>query len=120
MLQATGLLHHLSGNFLLALKAHVQNEQHPGCAFKYVDGAMEDVKAGSSDATNLKDAVLSCVEDMANLDAEAAARMVLRWFPHDQQAVIQGLQGTRPLLFRYLKSAMDTALVQVSEICIAN
>lgn len=61
-------------------------------------------------------AVLSCMGDLANLNPEGAASMVMRHFPNDQEAVIHGLQGSRELLFKYLKSSMDAVLGQVSHV----
>ena len=51
--------------------------------------------------------------ELANLDPQSAASMVMRHFPNDQEAVIQGLRGSRELLFKYLQSSMDAALNHV-------
>lgn len=53
------------------------------------------------------------MSDLASLNPEFAAAMVMKHFPKDQEAVIQGLHGSRTLLFKYLRSAMDTALSKV-------
>lgn len=70
---------------------------------------------------NSPGAVLSCMSDLANLDPEGAASMVMRHFPNDQEVVIHELHGSRNLLFKYLKSSMDAYLSQVfhlSMICL--
>ncbi|GMH42953.1 hypothetical protein BSKO_10875 [Bryopsis sp. KO-2023] len=112
MMQGMALLHHLSGNYHLALRAFLRDESEPHGAFKYISKALEDGFEGSDSMIALRQAILKCMEDLAGVDPEAAAHMVLRHFPHDQAAVIQGLQGTRPLLFKYLKSAMEAAFAQ--------
>lgn len=53
------------------------------------------------------------MSDLACLNPESAASMVMRHFPDDQEAVIQGLHGSRDLLFKYLKSSMEVALTKV-------
>ena len=53
------------------------------------------------------------MSELANLDPQSAASMVMRHFPNDQEAVIQGLHGSRQLLFKYLQSSMDAALNHV-------
>ena len=57
----------------------------------------------------LSGTVLCCMRELANLDPQRSVSMVMRQFPKDQEAVIQGLHGSRKLLFKYLQSSMDAA-----------
>ena len=134
MLIAAALLHHLFGEYKSALEQYIKAGNVPSgnSCFAYFEASvahfveyrkLQDLELLRGDTLYFesscfqcrlnKGAVLSCMGDLANLNPESAASMVMRHFPNDQEAVIQGLHGQRELLFKYLKSSMETALTQV-------
>lgn len=113
MLQATALLHHLSGDFHLALKAVLMNTSKPDGPFEYISTSLQDLEGKPDSILEMRKSILGCMEDLVARNPEASALMVVKSFPNDHQAVIQGLQGTRPLLFKYMRSAMLAALSEV-------
>lgn len=115
MMQAMSLLHHLSGNFDQALKAVIQDKSQPNMAFKYISKSLGGFEKGSEEMVSMRKAIMVWMEELVKLNPEAAAIMVLKNFPYDQQAIIQGLQGTRTLLFKFLKFAMAAAFSEVGK-----
>lgn len=113
MMQATALLHHLSGNFDQALKAVLHDKSQSNMTFKYISKSLEEFGKDSEQLLSMRKAIMLWMKELVKLDPQAAALMVLKNFPCDHQAIIQGLQGTRPLLFKYLKSAMEAAFSEV-------
>lgn len=113
MLQATALLHHLSGNFRMALEAVLADASKADGPFEYISTSLQELEGKLDSIQEMRKSILGCMEDLVARNPEAAALMVVTSFPNDHQAVIQGLQGTRPLLFKYMRSAMQAALSEV-------
>lgn len=95
---------HAVGDYGAALGCLLRAE--PAAAFEYAAAHLGEPGCPAG----LRQAVLGAMERLADADGEAAARLVLRYFPGDHSAVLAGFAAAPERQFRYLRGALQVCL----------
>ena len=96
-----------------------------GSAFKYIQDVLEEPPRPPDRAAAFKAAVLASVPALAELGSLETARLVLQHLPTEHPQVVQNLEPTPQLQFRYLQAATQVkpqhspVLAPAPVVCIA-
>ncbi|KAK9840784.1 hypothetical protein WJX81_004448 [Elliptochloris bilobata] len=102
-------VHHVVGEYEAALACLLRAEL--SAAFEYADAHLAEPNC----PPGLRAAVLAVMGRLADANGEAAARLVLRYFPTDHAAVLAGFASAPERQFRFLRGALQAVAAEPAE-----